>query len=243
MSIFKILMVTINKCNLVQGRCMDMVGISSFSQKLRTWNDASTLKKSKPWDRRTGTLPPRRIAPVVDLQVTESPLYWRNDRYKSINMHQSQSSTNRGGFKPNETATYNICMDSIQKYIYMHRYYVCIYIYIYMYYVSLVSTCIRSKSKTSFIKGPGGSRSPWPQIWRHGNSAMPLRAADEVIHTECFSLKWRRLNPEVKSKGYLILHAACITSTPSCSDRRKRRTQCHSVGPRGYSELGGTLQH
>ena len=210
---------------------------------------ASTLKKSKPWDRRTGTLPPRRIAPVVDVQVTESPtLYWRNDRFKSINMHQSHSSTNWGGFKPNKTAIYNIFMYPIQIYvyiyiIYMHRYILYLYIYTYMYYVSLVSTCIRSKSKTWFIKGPGGSRSPWPQIWRHENSAMPLRAADEVIHTECFSLKWRRLNPEVKSKGYLILHAACITSTPSCSDRRKRRTQCHSVGPRGYSELGGTLQY
>lgn len=223
---------------------MDMVGISSFS--LQRWRSPSL-----------------EIAALVRFPLDELHLLWMSklpnlllflggmiDINPSIciNLNLVPIGVDSNQIKLQHTTS--LCTLYKYTYIYIYAYihiitsiYTYIYLYTYMYYVSLVSTCIRSKSKTSFIKGPGGSRSPWPQIWRHGNSAMPLRAADEVIHTECFSLKWRRLNPEVKSKGYLILHAACITSTPSCSDRRKRRTQCHSVGPRGYSELGGTLQH
>ena len=96
-----------------------------------------------------------------------------------------------------------------------------IHIDIYIHVLCLPGVQVHSFKIQNFIHQRAWRKSfPMTSVWRHQDSEMPLSAADELIHTECSSLKWRRLRPEVKSKGCLILDA-CIASTPSCSDRRK----------------------
>ena len=163
--------------------------------------------------------PSLEIAALVRFPLDELHLLWMSkwpnlllfiggmiDQYESINMHQSYSSTNSDGFKPKK-------MQHTTSFIYCIQMYI---IYNYIHVLCLPGVQVHSFKIQNLIHQRAWRKSfPMTSVWRHQDSEMPLSAADELIHTECSSLKWRRLRPEVKSKGCLILDAACITSTPS----------------------------
>ena len=143
---FEILMVTIIKCNLVQGRCMDMVGISSFSLQ------------------RCGS-PSLEIAALVRFPLDELHLLWMSklpnlllfiggmiDINPSIciNLNLVPIGVDSNQIKlQHTTSACTLYKYTYIYYIYMHRY--IFYLYIHIHVLCLPSVHVYSFKIQNFI--------------------------------------------------------------------------------------------